>query len=431
MAALLLPLMMAFAAFAIDIGSVYAHRRALQNASDAAALAGAREALQLQLGSTTANPKAKALDFAKRNGIEMPGSVCQSDGKATLSSNQAGTNPQTWSVTTSRKVSLTFGSFVGTPSQCVQASAEAKASTDMLDIMLSLDTTGSMELSGTEDFEQLRDAVVEFIKQVNPDPANPRSPKLGMARFAGIKCRYSGSNYVNPCDNDQTLLSELTTNKANLIKLTSGNQSGCPTGPGGASVKEWACELRHAPYDAPGDGRTDEPYYTGTKLPNAFFALNNNSSTWSTVNNAWSTNRGGRADARKIMVLFTDGRNEEHPSGPQSATAWDSEARTMANMFKAQGVEIYSVGFFCAPYSDSFFPPKAYCKSRLVDAPSPVCPGPWPPTVAYSPIDELLKDLSSSSDRTCDHYYPLKKTDDLPELFRTLAARFMAVRLTS
>jgi Flp pilus assembly protein TadG len=307
-AAILLPVLMAFCAFAIDVGSLYAQRRALQNAADAAALAGAREALQQQLGSTTADPKAKALDFAKRNGIDMTGSVCPSDGKATLSTNVAGVSPQTWQVTTSRQVKLTFGSFVGAPTQCVQATAEAKASSEMLDIMLSLDTTKSMTLSGPNDFQYLREAVVKFIEQVNPDAANPRSSKVGIARWAGLQCVYSGGSYTNPCKNDLTVLSDLSTNKANLTKLANGASSGCPTAPSqpsgitapatGGSLTKWACTLQHASYTAPGITGFVYPDATGTKIPNAFFALNNNNSTWQS-SHAWSTGKGGRTDAKK------------------------------------------------------------------------------------------------------------------------------------
>jgi hypothetical protein len=59
----------------------------------------------------------------------------------------------------------------------------------------------------------------------------------------------------------------------------------------------------------------------------------------------------------------------------------------------------------------------------------------WPPKagVQHSAIDDLLKDLSSSAKDTCDHYYPIKKTDgdELKELFQDLATRLMSVRLTS
>src|SRR3954452_16703535 len=104
MVALLLPVMMALAAFALDIGTLYAQRRALQNAADAAALAGAR-ALQLQqLGSTGADPSATALQFAALNGVtDATGASCPTTGKASVVVNARGsTTTPTWDVTTSR-----------------------------------------------------------------------------------------------------------------------------------------------------------------------------------------------------------------------------------------------------------------------------------------------------------------------------------------
>ena len=47
-----------------------------------------------------------------------------------------------------------------------------------------------------------------------------------------------------------------------------------------------------------------------------------------------------------------------------------------------------------------------------------------------SAIDTLLRNVSSSSPGTCDHYFPIKKTEDLPQLFRTLASTIARGRLT-
>src|SRR6185369_1224552 len=119
MAALLLPVMMALAAFALDIGTLYAERRALQNAADAAALAGARALQMQQLGSTTADPSASALQFAALNGVkDASGTSCPSSGRASVVVNAQGSAiAPTWVVTTSRLVPLTFGGFVGKSNQ--------------------------------------------------------------------------------------------------------------------------------------------------------------------------------------------------------------------------------------------------------------------------------------------------------------------------
>jgi hypothetical protein len=92
-------------------------------------------------------------------------------------------------------------------------------------------------------------------------------------------------------------------------------------------------------------------------------------------------------------------------------------------------VEIYVVGYFCTPYLSNQF-----CQSTLADASPHGCPGPtWPPAVAPSAIDTLLNSVASSSAGTCDHYFPLSKSEavtTLPALFSALAGRISRGQLT-
>ena len=47
-----------------------------------------------------------------------------------------------------------------------------------------------------------------------------------------------------------------------------------------------------------------------------------------------------------------------------------------------------------------------------------------------SSIDQLLYNASSSAPNTCDHYYPIKKTDNLSDVFKAIAARINRGKLT-
>src|SRR5579864_6732729 len=273
MAALLLPIMLGMCGLVLDFGVMFGNRRALQNAADAAALAAAVE-LRNELQGAPGDPVAAAQTFAARNGVPRSGAQCTPDGQATLVVNAPGpgSNSETWQITTSRLVPLTFAGALGIPPQCVTAHAVASAAPPMTDIMLSLDTTGSMELTGPHDFDELRQAAVDFIEQVNPDPTNPLTSRVGIARFAGIKCDYNASGkYVAPCTDDKTLLSPLTDNKTALETIITGNGL-CPSG-----VSPYGCPLAHVPYTAPHaqycTGGYLCPYFTGTKLPNAFTVL--------------------------------------------------------------------------------------------------------------------------------------------------------------
>jgi hypothetical protein len=394
-----------------------------------------------------------------------------------------------------------FWPLVGIPSVNLQGSGGAHAARAMTDIMLSIDTTGSMYLNGKDaspsrnDFLALRNAVQGFINQVNPSTSDIRGPRIGIARFAGVKCAWQRSGtgadgdafidvrssgnpneYDTACSDDMEVLVRLTNNDADLTQVATapvGSGVACPTASLGA------CPLRHVAYTAPqiagtptaiqgvdnGSYQTNNstcflptsnaytafvsvactPTYTGTKLPNGINIMNNvppppgKTSTY-----AWHTDNGGRNDtlnegnARKVLVMMTDGFNEGWPStGPQQNPGqWDldlvSQAATLKNgpdtiAGTADDVEIYTIGFFCVPSSSS-------CKSDLADSPTPH-PCPSLSTVNYStlggsPIDDLLRNASSSTGNSCDHYFPLGKTESLPALFQQLAGSISRGQLT-
>jgi hypothetical protein len=383
----------------------------------------------------------------------------------------------------------------------------------MLDIMLSLDATGSEIFSGS--WPSIQSAVVQFINVVNPTLTDPRGARIGIARFAGIKCTWyddtndglmnvyststPASEYRPPCVDDRTVLTRLTADKQLLLKLANNSgASACPASsvyPAGQSIAEYACPLRHAHYAAPAalgsgfaqdicrdggvacDGGTPmymrwwpqtpgfsgAPYFTGTKLPNAFSVLSESTPPppdASPAFYAWSTANGGRNDAargnnaRKVLVMFTDGQNEAFPTAqvqpdpafPEDVGAYAAQARALADSLKLgpdqqagtdDDVEIFVVGYFCTPYDNS--PPgsssSSFCKSRLAATASPhPCPGAtYPPSGATpSSVDDLLVALSSSSPGSCDRYFPLSKTETttLPQLFAGLAGTISRGQLT-
>ena len=127
MAALLLIVLVGCCALVLDFGTIYANRRALQNAADAAALAGAKE-VEAQLLGGTGTPSAQAQAWAVRNGVTSVsiGATCTPDRKPTLTYNNASTaRPNSWRVTTSRLVHLTFAPVIGVSDLCVTANAVA------------------------------------------------------------------------------------------------------------------------------------------------------------------------------------------------------------------------------------------------------------------------------------------------------------------
>jgi Flp pilus assembly protein TadG len=124
-AALLLVALVGFCALVLDFGTIYANRRALQNAADAAALAGAKE-VQAQLLGGSGSPAAQAQSWASMNGVPTSGTSCASDGRPTLTYNGPnGSVPNSWQIDTSRLVNLNFGPVIGVSTMCVAAHAVA------------------------------------------------------------------------------------------------------------------------------------------------------------------------------------------------------------------------------------------------------------------------------------------------------------------
>src|SRR5947209_13290365 len=112
-AALLLPLLLGMAALAVDVGGYSAHRRNLQNAADAIALAAARDLPSATDAQTTANV------YAAKNGIDpadMTVTVIPQGGSVA--------NP-TVRVAISRSHNFSFIGALGVGAKVVSASAAA------------------------------------------------------------------------------------------------------------------------------------------------------------------------------------------------------------------------------------------------------------------------------------------------------------------
>lgn len=122
--------LLGFCALALDGGMILAQRRALQNAADAAALAGVREIEQAMLTGNSTYPTNQAALWAANNGVNggtyTGAGTCSPDGKPTINYNAPSTTRQnSWQVNVSRKVNLVFGGVVGIKEMCVTAKAVA------------------------------------------------------------------------------------------------------------------------------------------------------------------------------------------------------------------------------------------------------------------------------------------------------------------
>jgi hypothetical protein len=223
--------------------------------------------------------------------------------------------------------------------------------------------------------------------------------------------------------------------------------------------------------------------YTGTNLANALKIVNGNLTgcyAWASSTSACPTNGRNNAMtseglARKVLVIMTDGFSQtgssdltwpddqlpaayptytsiRTPTAYYAPDAWDYQAIDLADRLKKgpdgditttnDNVEIYVVGFFCTGYNSSTSSTN-WCRSRAaatgsVTAGTHPCPASTMPSSSnfsykassVSPgVDELLNNIASSTAGTCDHYFPIGKTESLPQLFRIMAGSIARGRL--
>ncbi|CZQ80916.1 Hypothetical protein Tpal_134 [Trichococcus palustris] len=115
MVALMLTVLLGFAALVVDVGNLYVQKSQLQNAADAAALAGAQD-----LG-TAIDAEATAKNYAEANGVPKT---------ETLVDTTYDNNPSKIEVVSTKNVSYTFARVLGLLETNVKARAVAQKATE-------------------------------------------------------------------------------------------------------------------------------------------------------------------------------------------------------------------------------------------------------------------------------------------------------------
>jgi Flp pilus assembly protein TadG len=526
--ALLLTVLMGLAGAGVDYGLIVIESAKLQNALDAAALAGARALVTATSQATQdAAGEAAAVNYLSLHGYTE--GVNGAHFTYAKSASDGGAWHDTMTIVGTVAKPTSFWRIIGINTTNLNQRAVAAAGAGMVDVMLSLDLSGSMQLSGTADLANLQNAVAAFITQMQIQSADPRGSQVGIARWAGINCSWArGKTRANtmtptppvptpdgdtvidfdrgefdtPCYDDATVLSYLSQNEAQLAKISGGtmvpapSSVACPTAPAApttptpwspASMSSYGCPLQSwvYPYQmVPVSTGTPTPAtgvgppsgtpgahswngMTGTKLSNAIKIVNGNITgryAWASgaPTNGRNNNMTSEGLARKVLVIMTDGVSEEggdgipdnYPSygGTPAPLGWDLEVKNLATALKkgpdgnlsttADNVEIYVVGFYCDAAdaaTSSLAKNLGWCSSAIAVTPplnqsnSSVhpCPGGVYPPAGVTPsyTDNLLQAISSSTPGTCDHYFPIRKSENLPQLFRVMAGSIARGRL--
>ena len=390
--AVILTSLMGLAGAGVDYGLIVIESARLQNSLDAASLAGAR-ALATSTGANqtlrNAEGQAAAVSFLTLHGYTS--GVNGATFTFTPSASDGGAFNDKMRIDGTLVKPTSFWKVIGINSTTLNQSSTAVSSGGMVDVMISLDLTGSMEMSGTNDLVHLRSAVDAFLDQMQLSTTNPRGTRVGIARWAGVNCswyrgtsssppsgvadndRYidwtrgpssSTGEYVNPCHDDATVLSYLSQDKDRLKKISSNSGGAtCPSAPSAPAtpapyspdqMSDYACPLSSWRYpwslvpQVHGTPTTqlgvqDHTWsgYTGTKLSNALKIVNGTTTgcyAWGTSTTACPTN--GRNDpasadglARKVLVIMTDGFSQSGTEGlPQSYPTYTTVRTPVTNL---------------------------------------------------------------------------------------------------
>jgi Flp pilus assembly protein TadG len=421
--------LMVLAGSAYDYASIVVDDAQLQNAVDAAVLAGSDSlSSNAVLGSSAAAAAASgdAVNYLGLNGVATSTTTNVQITFPTSTPIAGVPTPiiplnENISITASRSHPTAFWPLIGINSVSLTNSGSAHSARGMIDVMLSLDTTSSM--SGQ--FAALQAAVVGFVNAMNPQTADPRSPRIGLARWQGQSCNYdvNATPQYSGCTNDYSQLTSpsLISDAAVLRQLAAGPSTGCP------ASTAYACPIH---FHSPG---------SGTELPNGIRVVDGTdgpaSYPWTLANGARNNSPAGSGWAKKILIMMTDGEDNDG-TGQHQESAWDAQVVTAASALQngllpldpSDDVEIYVINFQCG--LGQTYP--GGCTSELASLPAGahLCPGPVAPTASMSNTDRVLNGVASSTAGSCDHYFPLRKDEDLPTLFLQLAGTISRGALT-
>jgi Flp pilus assembly protein TadG len=462
--------LMVLAGSAFDYASIVVDNAELQNAADAAVLAGSDTlSRNFSAGPTAAQQAAvaTATSYLNDNGVVSTAPGTTVNIAFPTSTPIAGVptpttpNPDNMRLDVSRQHPTAFWPLIGVPQVTVSGGGQARAARSLIDVVVAIDTTLSEQQSGS--IPQLQTATDQFVAAMAPDTSDPRGPRIALVRFQGEKCALWSSQGTNDatapnCVDDVTVLTDPSHpgygGPAGGAILSSDRKSLERTALDGVSVGTcldgtYACGLDYV--------RTNSD---STRLSNPLnVVLTGNYSGQKTgltsVGSGYlftasgsrnDTSVGGAGYAKKVLILMTDGENQVPNNTPSTAwTSWEADATTSAKTLRAgpdgqvgtqDDVEIYTVNFQCTKgaYQSST------CQSKLASSGkgNSQCVASTSPLNQsdYSASDWELMQISSSQRNSsggltnCDHYFPLLKSDSLPQLFTQLAGTISRGALT-
>lgn len=393
MIALLLPVMLAMAGLAIDMGNMYVTHTRLQAAVDAGALAGS---LQLPYDpDLNKGIVAQAVNEMVASNME----------DAVVNTVTAGTEVRSVVVDAKAPVNLLIMHFAGLADRWVHA--RASAGFNQLEVVFVIDNSGSMK--GTP-ITMVKRASVELAELLLPRNTHPDT-KVGMVPFRG---------------------------KVHVGEGVDGLPGGCRNADGSLNEPGLHDDFMDEYYQLSSRYRNRIAYDTCSNIPeimplsqdrdviissiNQQTATGNSSGTVISEGLKWArhvltpeapyTEGGERDDYRKIIILLTDGDTEDGECGGRYRAYYrpnnyytnayfrmgedtshcedggvlNSRVLEEASLAKDAGIEIFAIRFGSSDATDI----------------------------------ELMKTVASSREGTDDHYYDAPSVYDIPEVFKQI-----------
>jgi len=360
-------ILIAMVGLAVDVGYVLSVRQALQASTDAAATAGA-----MDIGVTGGNPSAKATLYssvagnknARTNiaGVSISTTVKCTNFMSNLMTGgnctSATTPPNTVSVTQTANVPLFFLPVRGFRTMTVRTTATSAArggGLPPLDIMVVLDTTGSMSgncsasISGLANPKRLdcaKAGIKALLTSLWPCPqtqancgtitggnvANPID-KVGLAVFPGLKTTTAVSQEFDCTSNvSASEIAAYNGSPVYTIVPLSGDFKTSATSALNGSVSN----LVKAVAWADGNNCTSSSYGAENPGgPGSYFA--------DAITSAQTTlTSTGRADVQNVIIFVSDGDATRYTGGPTNPC---NRAVTAADAVAATGTWVYAVAY--------------------------------------------------------------------------------------
>lgn len=424
---------MAAAGVAVDLGRVYVARNKLQNAVDAAALAGS---LQLADDPDVTNGTVEKA---------VTDNLAKNDPEATDVEVASGGATRSVCVDAKANVDMTLSKVVGLESTTV--SAEACAGYNDIELVMVIDATGSMK--GTP-IANVKEAATNLVKLIMPsdNAANTRS-KIGLVPFQG-KVRIDGKDPVtaetNPdgvgagCRNaDGTLNNgKLKTEYSNTTSRSSIFYGYSISGVSTTTDKTCSgmSPIRALSSDKETILSNIDDINAGAVTSGTLIA---EGIKWGHhVLSPDSPYTEGSTDkkVRKIMILLTDGDNEDGRCGGNYASASKTINNYWTNAYFGMGLKPTSSA---SPYSTLSTATATLaqipdCKDSgllnqymLTEATSAKNDLNYPVeifAIRFGDSDStdvsLMKQVASSKTGTDDHYYDAPNESEIQEMFKKI-----------